>query len=147
MLLDGKWQSYTCRHQHSSAQTLSSFSHSMFHDLFALCVSGRQTKQNNVREVCAWMLIMQYFCHCKMLKLFPYVHLWDCMKLGMCLESSVPESESGSNRSRPPTLLTMLRRWIAVQAKGIRKRPRRLHDCSACKRSFSSFSLCWSGQR
>lgn len=57
-------------------------------------------------------------------------------------ELAAPESESGSERSRPPTLLTMLRRWIAVQAKGMRKRPRRPHDCSACCRSFSSFSLC-----
>ncbi|TNN70009.1 hypothetical protein EYF80_019685 [Liparis tanakae] len=59
-----------------------------------------------------------------------------------CEDPAVPESESGSERSRPPTLLTMLRRWMAVQAKGMRKWPRRLHDCSACRRSFSSFSLC-----
>ncbi len=60
----------------------------------------------------------------------------------MCWLWLIPVSESESERSRPPTLLTMFSRWIAVQAKGMRKRPSLVHICSAWALNFSSFSLC-----
>lgn len=60
----------------------------------------------------------------------------------MCWLWLIPVSESESERSRPPTLLTMFSRWIAVQAKGMRKRPSLEHICSAWALNFSSFSLC-----
>ncbi len=61
----------------------------------------------------------------------------------MCWLWLIPVSESESERSRPPTLLTMFSRWIAVQAKGMRKRPSLVHICSAWALNFSSFSLCY----
>lgn len=130
--LDGKWQSYTCHPQHSSAQNPSSFSHSMWWGLFALCVRKTLNKTNKHNNNFSYA----------QLSTLNFVNLCNCIKPRSCLESAVPESESGSDRSRPPTLLTMFRRWMAVQAKGMRKLPRRLHDCSACRRSLSSFSLC-----
>lgn len=59
-----------------------------------------------------------------------------------CVDWLIPVSESESERSTPPTLLTMFSRWIAVQAKGMRKRPSLEHICSAWALNFSSFSLC-----
>lgn len=120
---DGKWQSCTCRRPRSSARSPSSSSRSRSHDPSAL----RDTDTIS-RVVC----MHKGAC----------VTVWSS-RPGRHDAGAVPESESGSERSKPPTLLTMLRRWMAVQAKGIRKRPRRLQDCSACRRSFSSFSLCW----
>lgn len=50
---------------------------------------------------------------------------------------------SSVSLSRLPALLTMFIKWMAVQANGIRYRPRRWQNCSDWLRSFSSFSLFW----
>lgn len=50
---------------------------------------------------------------------------------------------SSVSLSRLPALFTMFIKWIAVQANGIRYRPRRWQNCSDWLRSFSSFSLFW----
>lgn len=54
---------------------------------------------------------------------------------------------SSVSLSRLPALFTMFIKWMAVQANGIRYRPRRWQNCSDWLRSFSSFSLFWKWEK
>lgn len=56
-------------------------------------------------------------------------------------------NSSSVSLSRLPALFTMFIKWMAVQANGIRYRPRRWQNCSDWLRSFSSFSLFWKWQK
>lgn len=81
----------------------------------------------------AWniQLFMHHVCHCNQRVTLRGQFLPDRL-----ISSSV-------SLSRLPALFTMFIKWMAVQANGIRYRPRRWQNCSDWLRSFSSFSLFW----